>query len=124
MKQIPDADCKMKLTLLSNGKVALQANNGKYLSRIAYSNDATDSLNRIQPAKSSIDHFSQFEIDYTADSDLFENVGAITLKADNGRYIAPHSGTIVKPLATEPHKYILFFAKNVAEIEYMYGIRV
>ena len=119
MKQTPDADSKMKLILLSNGRVDLQACNGKYLSRIAYSRNATNSNNHIQPIKSSIDHFSQFEWEYNAESQ-FENVGTVILKADNGCYLAPHDGITVKPLATKPYEYIFLVAKSVAETDSEY----
>ena len=45
--------------LLNNGKVAFQEDNGKYLSRIAYSNNTVDANNYIQPSKGSADYFSQ-----------------------------------------------------------------
>lgn len=101
----------MKLILLHNGKVALQANNGKYLSRIAYSNNAVDENNYIQPSKSSIDFFTQFQFEFAMESSgAFNDIATIALKADNGRYLAPHDGTTIKPLASEPFKYIIFYA--------------
>ena len=109
------------MILLSNGKVALQASNGKYLSRIAYSNDATDDRNRIQPVKDSIDYFSQFDLDYPTGSP-FENVDTITLRAENGRYLAPHGGTTIKPVSTIAHRFILFIAKSEAKAEFVYTI--
>ena len=114
VKDKPDADSKFKLYLLSNGKVALQASNDKYLSRIAYSNNAFDNLNHIQPAKSTPDHHSQFDFDYDPEGGPFENLGTITLKADNGRYVAPSGGTTIKPLATDPHRFLLLPARSAA----------
>lgn len=110
-KDKPDADSKMKLILLRNGRVALQGSNGKYLSRIAYDSSTVSVNNYIQPLKSSIDVFSQFRFEYARESGgVFNNVGTIALKADNGRYLAPHSGTTIKPLATMPFKYAIFLA--------------
>ena len=114
VKDKPDADSKFKLYLLSNGKVSLQASNGKYLSRIAYSNDAFDNFNHIQPAKDTADYFSQFEFDYAAEEGPFENLGTIVMKADNGRYVAPSGGTTIKPLATDPHRFLLMPARSTA----------
>ena len=107
VKDKPDDESKFELYLLENGKVALKANNGLYLSRIAYSNDALDDFNHVQPTKNTPDYFSQFEFDYAAEGGPFENIGTIALKADNGRYVAPSGGTTIKPLATEPHKFLL-----------------
>ena len=112
VKDKPDADSIFKLYLLSNGKVALQASNGLYLSRIAYSNDAFDKYNHIQPAKNTPDFFSQFEYDYEEEGGPFENLGTIVLKADNGRYVAPSDGTTLKPLADDPHRFILMPARS------------
>jgi hypothetical protein len=114
VKDKPDAESRFKLYLLSNGKLALQASNGKYLSRIAYSNDAVDNYNHIQPAKATADYWSQFEFDYAAEEGPFENLGTIALKSENGRYVAPSGGTTIKPLATAPHKFILMPARNWA----------
>ena len=66
-----------KLYLLSNGKVALQASNDKYLSRIAYSNDAFDDYNHVQPIKDTADYFSQFEFEYAEEDGPFENLGKV-----------------------------------------------
>ncbi len=63
-KQGPDVFCKLKMLLLDNGKVAFQADNGKYLSRISFSNDPVDSNNFIMPSKASIDVFSQCQYEY------------------------------------------------------------
>ena len=117
VKDKPDADSKFKLSFLSNGKVALQASNGLYLSRIAYSNDPVDKLNHIQPAKNTPDFFSQFEYEYDEEGGPFENVGTIILKADNGRYMAPSDGMTIKPLATEPHKFIVCPARSTMSSE-------
>ena len=114
VKDKPDAESKFKLYLLSEDKLALQANNGKYLSRIAYSNDAFDDLNHIQPAKSTPDNPSQFDFDYDPEGGPFENLGTITLKANNGRYVAPSGGTTIKPLATDPHRFLLMPARSTA----------
>ena len=57
-------------------------------------------------------YFSQFVFDYDAAGSDFDNVGTITLRADNGRYIAPHSGMTIKPLSTTPHKFILLVAQS------------
>jgi hypothetical protein len=111
-KDKPDAETLFKLYLLSNGKLALQASNGKYLSRIAYSNDAFDDLNHIQPAKATPDNPSQYEYDYKPEGGPFENLGTITLKANNGRYVAPSGGTTIKPLATEPYEFLLMPARS------------
>ena len=112
VKDKPDAESKFKLYLLPNGKIALQASNGLYLSRIAYSNNAVDNLNHIQPAKDTPDHFSQFEFDYAEEGGPFENIGMIVLKADNGRYVAPSGGTTIKPVATDPHRFLLMPARS------------
>lgn len=111
-KDKPDADSKMKLIILKNAKVALRANNGKYLSRIAYgTNNFVDENNYIQPLKSSIDFFSRFRFEYARESiGAFNNIGTLALKADNGRYLAPHQGTTIKPLATTPFKFAVFLA--------------
>jgi len=95
-KDKPDADSKMKLILLRN---------------ITYDSSAVSVNNYIQPLKSSIDVFSQFRFEYARESGgVFNNFGTIALKADNGRYLAPHSGTTIKPLATMPFKYATFLA--------------
>ena len=118
VKDKPDADSKFKMHLLPSGKVALQASNGKYLSRIAYSNNAIDNLNHIQPTKDTADYFSQFVIDYEEEGGPFENIGTIALKADNGRYVAPSGGTTIKPLATQPHKFLLMPARSTARSQF------
>ena len=115
VKNKPNVDSKFKLYLLSNGKVALQASNGKYLSRIAYGDDPFNHLNFIQPAKSTLDHPSQFDFDYDPEGGPFENLGTIALKADNGRYVAPFRGTFFRPLATNPYRFLLMPAKSTAE---------
>ena len=114
VKDKPDADSKFKLYLLSNGKVALQASNGKYLSRITYSNSAFDNSNHVQPAKSTPDNPSQFDFDYDPEGGPFENFGTITLKANNGRYVAPSGGTTIKPLATDPYRFLLMSVRSTA----------
>ena len=119
VKDKPDAESKFKLYLLSYDKLALQANNGKYLSRIAYSNDAFDDLNHIQPAKSTPDNPSQFDFDYDPEGGPFENLGTITLKANNGRYVAPSGGTTIKPLATDPHRFLLMPARSTARRQFI-----
>ena len=113
VKDKPDDESRFELYLLDNGKVALKANNGLYLSRIAYSNNAFDNLNHIQPTKGDIDSPSEFEIDYAPEGGPFENIGTIALKANNGRYVAPSGDTdTIKPLATEPHKFLLLPARS------------
>ena len=114
-KQQPDAPSKFKMLLLNNGKVAFQANNGKYLSRIAYSNSAVDARNYIEASKGSADFFSQFEYDYTPDGGPWEGAGTITLKSENGRYwtVSPSNGiNYIKPLATTPVKFIILAARQ------------
>ena len=115
VKDKPDAESMFKLYLLSNGKVALQASNDKYLSRIAYSNDAFDDYNHVQPIKDTADYFSQFEFEYAEEDGPFENLGTIVLKADNGRYVAPSGGTTIKPLANDPYKFLLMPARITAK---------
>lgn len=113
-KQWPDVYCKFKMLLLNNGKVAFQADNGKYLSRIAYSNNAVDPRNYIQPSKGSADYFSQFEYDYIPDGGPWEGAGTITLKSENGRYwtVSPSNGiNYIKPLAKTPVKFIILAAR-------------
>ena len=115
----PDADSKFKLYLLSNGKVALKASNGKYLSRITYTNNAFDNSNHVQPIKSTVDLSSQFDFNYVPEGGPFENLGTITLKANNGRYVAPSGGTTIKPLATDPHMFLLMPARSTARRQFM-----
>ena len=119
VKDKPDAESEFKLYLLSNGKLALQASNGKYLSRIAYSNDAFDDYNHIQPIKDAADYFCQFEFEYAAEGGPFQNLGTIVFKADNGRYVAPSGGTTIKPLATDPYEFLLMPARSTAEKQEM-----
>ena len=116
VKDKPDAESKFKLYLLSN---ALQASNGKYLSRIAYSDDPFDNLNHIQPAKNTPDNPSQFDFDYDPEGGPFENLSTITLKANNGRYVAPSGGTTIKPLATDPHRFLLMPARSTARRQFV-----
>ena len=110
-----DATCKFKMLLLNNGKVAFLANNGKYLSRIAYSNNAVDGNNYIEAAKASADYFSQFEYEYTPDGGPWEGAGTIALKSENGRYWSVSSmngANPVKPLATTPVRFIILAARQ------------
>lgn len=103
------------MLLLNNGKVAFQANNGKYLSRIAYSNSAVDARNYIEASKDSADFFAQFQYDYTPDGGPWEGAGTITLKSENGRYwtVSPSNGVnYIKPLATTPVKFIILAARQ------------
>ena len=112
-KQPHDAACKFKMMLLNNGKVTFQADNGKYLSRIAYSNDAVDGNNYIEAAKTSADYFAQFEYEYTPGGGPWEGAGTIALKSENGRYwkVFPSNGiNTVKPLSTTPVRFIILAA--------------
>ena len=119
VKDKPDDESKFKLYILDNGKVALKANNGRYLSCIAYSNNALDNLNHIQPTKGTSNSPSEFEIDYAPEGGPFENIGTIALKADNGRYVAPSGGTTIKPLATGPHQFLLMPARSTARRQFI-----
>ena len=114
-KQPHDAACKFKMMLLNNGKVAFQANNGKYLSRIAYSNNPADENNYIEAAKARIDIWSEFEYEYTPGGGPWEGAGTIALKSENGRYwnISSMNGVNpVKPLATTPVRFIILAARQ------------
>ena len=104
VKDSPDEESRFQLYLLDNGKITIKASNGLYLSRIAYSNDPVNQFNYIQPAKDTPDHLSQLE--------LYSNtryLGTIALNADNGCYVArePSGGMIIKPLAINPHPFLL-----------------
>ena len=69
----------------------------------------------LQPIKDTADYFSQFEYEYAAEDGPFQNLGTIVFKADNGRYVAPSGGTTIKPLANDPHKFLLMPARITAE---------
>ena len=103
------------MLLLDNGKVTFQADNGKYLSRIAFSNNAVDSRNYIMASKATADFFSQFEYEYDPSGGPWEGSGTITLKADNGRYwsVSPSSGVpFIKPVATKSVQFIILDART------------
>ena len=115
VKDKPDADSKFKLYLLSNGKVTLQTSYGEYLVHFYWN---SDNINHIIPIKYATDSekITQFEFEYEPKGGPFENLGTIALKADNGHYVAPPrlDGTTIKPVATEPHRFLLMPARGTA----------
>ena len=119
VKDKPDDESRFELYLLDNGEVALIASNGLYLGHMAYSNNAVDDRYHIQPTKDDINPPSEFEIDYAAKGGPFENIGTIVLKANNGRYVAPTGGTTIKPLATNPHRFLLMPARSTARRQFI-----
>ena len=101
------------MLLLDNGKVTFQADTGKYLSRIAFSNNAVDSTNYIMAEKDAIDDPSQFEYDYDPSGGPWKGAGTITLKANNGRYWSVSSGVpYIKPVSTESVEFIILDART------------
>lgn len=86
--------------------VFIQTSNGEYLCNVR-------STNVIQPKKmNSPNIYCQFEFAYADSSPFDGNITAITLKTvtQDGRYLAPHDGTTIKALPTEPHKYFVHMA--------------
>ena len=113
VKQGPDPASKFKLIRHDGGQVSLQANTGKYLSRIAYTPDPVDQ-NFIQPLKDSADAHSLFDVVYDANGGPWEGAGTIALKASNGHYwaVTPSDGiNYIKPSSPHPVKFIIVVAR-------------
>jgi Galactoside-binding lectin len=83
------------VTVLDNGKIALKADNGKYLSRINRGN-----IESIKAVKDEIDTYSQFTVTVLADN-------KILLKADNGKYLSRINRGKINPIEA---------AKNTSDV--------
>ena len=79
IKEAIDIYSQFLIIPLNDNQIAMQSENGKYLSRILQGHNKSF----IQAVKDEIDIYSKFTVNYEA-----ENL--ITLKADNGEYL--HSG--------------------------------
>lgn len=116
-KSSPDVFCKFKMYALAGNKLAFQADNGKYLSRILYGSSAFSEGNYIQAAKSDADYFSQFQYSFkfaTPPAGRPKSIGIIALQSDNGRYWLTRSiGGVnyIKPLSEVPVFYELIVAE-------------
>ena len=115
VKDGPDPASKFKLVRHDGGQVSLQADTGKYLSRIAYTPDPVDQ-NFIQPLKDRADAHSLFDVVYDAKGGPWVGAGTITLKADNGHYwaVCPSDGiNYIKASGSSPHqvKFIIVVAR-------------
>jgi hypothetical protein len=87
-KDAVDVHCKFKVTVLDDGRIALQADAGtnRYLSRIHVGSD-----NFIQAAKEQIDDFSKFSV-------IFWGHGPVAITADNGQYFSTSQGAWIRTL--------------------------
>ena len=90
---------RFKVIMLPDGRIALQADNKNYLSRIARST-------RIEAAKSTIDDYCKFQV--TIDKDK------IALQADDGKYLRRISGsTRIEAANKEVDKFCWFTVVTV-----------
>jgi len=80
-KDKPDVFCEFNVTVLSTNKIAMNADNGKYLGRVERKNpvDKKHNINSIEPTKPKLSRFCEFVVTSLDD-------GTVTFRADNDKY--------------------------------------
>jgi hypothetical protein len=89
-KGAPDVFCEFSVEVLSPNKIALRANNGKYLGRVNRKNplDHNHHINSIEPVKTTPSVYGEFGVTFLANEKVSDKVAyKVAFMADNGKYL-------------------------------------